>query len=85
MSILSFLGRNESPNLKDERLSKKPRIEQNIDDDVVPISSDDDDDVSISRPIEKQSNIKNTQKNPSNPKISLILSEFNNLIFIIYK
>ena len=68
MSIVSFLGRNESPNLKDERLSKKPRIEENIDD-VIPISSDDDD--YDSTPIEKQPNINKTQKNPSNRRINL--------------
>lgn len=70
MSILSYLGRNESPNLNDERLSKKPRIEENIEDDVVAISSDDDDDDSTYSPLEKQPNITNTQKN-SNRKISL--------------
>ena len=85
MSILSYLGRNESPNLNDDRLSKKPRIEENIEDDVVPISSDDDDGDSTYSPIEKQPNIKNTQKNPSNKKISLIHIKLNNLIFIIYK
>lgn len=70
MSIVSFLERKESPNLKDEHLSKKPRIEDSIDD-VIPISSDDDDDDSTSTQIEKQPNIKKTEKNPNNRKINL--------------
>ena len=78
MSIVSFLGRNESPNHKDERLSKKPRIEENIDD-VIPISSDENNDDSTSR-----LNKKTTNPKSSNRKNEKFASFILNLIFIMF-
>lgn len=85
MSIVNFLGRNESPNLKDDHLSKKPRIEENIDEDIVAISSDDDNDDSTYSPTQKQSKIKNIQKKPSNKKIRLIYYKLNFHCFYVCK
>jgi hypothetical protein len=85
MSIVSFLGRNESHNLKDDHLSKKPRIEENIDEDIVTISSDDENDDSTYSPTQKQSKIKKIQKKPSNKKIRFIYYKLNFHCFYVYK